>query len=217
MNRFALRALRVPASAVVAFFVLLPPAGAEEVPRRPPHIQKLVQEAEAAFDRLDIALARQIWALIYAHERTNVAMCQLGQLDRRMARWVDAVDELERCVARMAPPETPAEQRLYATRHGDLAVARQHVAEVAVLAPPGATAVLVGGRRVDKTGRIYVAPGQHEVSAALPDGQVVSTTVSASGSTLRRRERGRRSGPKCTPRTTLHGNGIPVRTWRAWP
>ncbi|WP_437758129.1 hypothetical protein [Sorangium sp. So ce1389] len=108
-----------------------------------------------------------------------MAMCQLGQLDRRLARWVDAVDELERCVAEMEPPETPREQRLYETRHEDLAVARQQVAKVAVLAPPGATAVLVGGRRVDKTGRIYVAPGQHEVSAALPDGQVVSTTVSA--------------------------------------
>ncbi|WP_437561002.1 hypothetical protein [Sorangium sp. So ce542] len=137
MNRSALRALRVPASAVFASFLWLPPAGAEEAPRRPPHIQKLVREAEAAFDRLDIALARQIWARIHELERTNVAMCQLGQLDRRLARWVDAVGELELCVAQMKPPETPREQRLYETRHDDLAVARQHVAEVAVLAPPG--------------------------------------------------------------------------------
>ncbi|XXY47150.1 tetratricopeptide repeat protein [Sorangium sp. So ce269] len=179
MNRSALRSLLVQAFAAAAFFFFLPPSGAEQPPTRPAHIQKLVREAEAAFDRLDIALARQLWAQIHELEHTNVAMCQLGQLDRRMDRWVDAVDELERCVARMEPPETPREQRLYETRHEDLAVARQHVAEVAVLAPPGATAVLVGGRRVDKTGRIYVAPGQHEVSAALPDGQVVSTTVSA--------------------------------------
>ncbi|WP_437929795.1 hypothetical protein WMF37_11255 [Sorangium sp. So ce291] len=179
MNRSALRSLLVQAFAAAAFFFFLPPSGAEQPPRRPPHIQKLVREAEAAFDRLDIALARQLWAQIHELEHTNVAMCQLGQLDRRLARWVDAVDELERCVARMEPPKTPQEQRLYETRHEDLAVARQQVAEVAVLAPPGVTAVLVGGRRVDKTGRIYVAPGQHEVSAALPDGQVVSTTVSA--------------------------------------
>ncbi|AGP35226.1 hypothetical protein SCE1572_12290 [Sorangium cellulosum So0157-2] len=138
-----------------------------------------MREAEAAFDRLDIALARQIWARIHELERTNVAMCQLGQLDRRLARWVDAVGELELCVAQMKPPETPREHRLYETRHDDLAVARQHVAEVAVLAPPGAAAVLVSGRRVGATGRIYVAPGQHEVSAALADGRVVRTTVSA--------------------------------------
>ncbi|WP_437837729.1 hypothetical protein [Sorangium sp. So ce1153] len=179
MNRSALRSLLVQAFAAAAFLLFLPPAGAEQPPTRPAHIKKLVREAEAAFDRLDIAGARAIWARIYALEHTNVAMCQLGQLDRRLARWVDAVDELERCVAKMEPPETPREQRLYETRHEDLAEARQQVAEVAVLAPPGAIAVLVGGRRVGDTGRIYVAPGQHEVSAALPDGQVVSTTVSA--------------------------------------
>ncbi|WP_437309220.1 hypothetical protein [Sorangium sp. So ce388] len=179
MNRSALRSLLVQASAAATFLLFLPPTGAEQPPTRPTHIKKLVREAEAAFDRLDIAGARAIWARIYALEHTNVALCQLGQLDRRLARWVEAMDELERCVAQMEPPQTPREQRLYETRHEDLAVARQQVAEVAVLAPPGATAVLVGGRRVDKMGRIYVAPGQHEVSAALPDGQVVSTTVSA--------------------------------------
>ncbi|WP_437783515.1 hypothetical protein [Sorangium sp. So ce1097] len=180
MNRSALRSLLAQASAVAAFFLFLPPSGAEQPPRRPPHIQKLVREAEAAFDRLDIALARQLWARVYELERSNVAMCQLGQLDRRLARWVDAVDELERCVARMRPPRTPRERRLYETRHDDLAVARQHVAEIAVLAPPGAMAMVVGGRRVDdKTGRIYVTPGEHEVSAALADGRVLRTTVSA--------------------------------------
>ncbi|WP_438019236.1 hypothetical protein WMF18_09275 [Sorangium sp. So ce315] len=180
MNRSALRSLLAQASAVAAFFLFLPPSGAEQPPRRPPHIQKLVREAEAAFDRLDIAGARQIWARIHELERSNVAMCQLGQLDRRLARWVDAVDELERCVARMRPPRTPRERRLYETRHEDLAVARQHVAEIAVLTPPGAMAMVVGGRRVDdKTGRIYVMPGEHEVSAALADGRVLRTTVSA--------------------------------------
>ncbi|WP_437829387.1 hypothetical protein [Sorangium sp. So ce1153] len=137
----------------------------------------LVREAEAALDRLDIARARDLWAQIYDVERSTVAICQLGQLDRRLGRWVDAAGELTRCVQEMRPPATPLEQRLHDTRHADLAATRRQVAELRVFAPAGAAPVLADGRIMDETGRIYVEPGPHEVTAVLPDGRKARSTV----------------------------------------
>ncbi|AGP38849.1 hypothetical protein [Sorangium cellulosum] len=173
-------------AAVVAVFLLAPPraSAAPPPPPRPPHVQALVSEAEAAFDRLDIARARDLWAQIYDLEKTTewatVGICQLGQIDRRLWRWVDAVDELTQCVQQMRPPATPRERALYETRHADLATARQRVGEIRVFAPAGAKPVLVGGRLVDKDDPIYVAPGQHEVTAVLPDGRMARSTVQVS-------------------------------------
>lgn len=156
-------------------------------PPRSPRVAALVKEAEAALDRLDIARARDLWAQIYDIERSTVGICQLGQLDRRLGRWVDAAEELTRCVQEMRPPATATERRLHDTRHADLAAARQQVAEIRVFAPAGAAPVLVDGRRVDgrlvdggfveESGPIYVAPGPHEVEAMLPGGRTARSTV----------------------------------------
>ncbi|XXT17283.1 hypothetical protein WME94_44360 [Sorangium sp. So ce429] len=139
----------------------------------------LVREAEAALDRLDVARARDLWAQIYDLERSTVGICQLGQLDRRLGRWVDAAEELTRCVQEMRPPATPQERRLHDTRHADLAATRRQVAELHVFAPAAAAPVLVDGRLVGEAGRIYVEPGQHEVTAVLPDGRKARSTVHA--------------------------------------
>ncbi|AUX36136.1 hypothetical protein SOCE836_083420 [Sorangium cellulosum] len=164
------------------FLLALPLAAAASPPRPPPpprspRVAALVREAEAALDRLDIARARDLWAQIYELERSTVAICQLGQLDRRLGRWVDAAGELTRCVQEMRPPATAMERRLHDTRHADLAAARRQVAELRVFAPAGAAPVLVDGRIVDESGRTYVEPGQHEVTAALPDGRKARSTV----------------------------------------
>ncbi|WP_437722279.1 hypothetical protein [Sorangium sp. So ce861] len=169
-------------AAAVAMFLLALPLASASPPRPPPparspRVAALVREAEAALDRLDIARARDLWAQIYDLERSTVAICQLGQLDRRLGRWVDAAGELTRCVQEMRPPATPMERRLHDTRHADLAAARRQVAELRVLAPAGAAPVLVDGRIVDESGRIDVEPGQHEVTAALPDGRKARATV----------------------------------------
>ncbi|WP_437645432.1 hypothetical protein [Sorangium sp. So ce362] len=177
MLRSALVVCWSHAAAVAMFLLVLPPAFAAPPPPRSPRVVALIREAEAALERLDTARARDLWAQIYDIERSTVGICQLGQLDRRLGRWVDAVVELTRCVQEMRPPATPEEQKLYETRHADLAAARRQVAELRVFAPAGAAPVLVDGRLVDESGRIYVAPGQHEVAAAMPDGRTVRSTV----------------------------------------
>lgn len=168
----------------------LSPAFAAPPPRPPslprsPRVAALVREAEAALDRLDVARARDLWAQIYDLERSTVGICQLGQLDRRLGRWVDAAEELTRCVQEMRPPATPQERRLHDTRHADLAATRRQVAELHVFAPAGAAPVLVDGRLVDEAGRIYVEPGQHEVTAVLPDGRKARSTVRVTAGTSR--------------------------------
>ncbi|WP_437981431.1 hypothetical protein [Sorangium sp. So ce117] len=164
--------------AAVAMFLLgLQSAFAASPPPRSPRVTALIKEAEAALERLDIARARDLWAQIYDIERSTVGICQLGQLDRRLGRWVDAVVELTRCVQEMRPPATPTERRLYETRHADLAAARLEVAQLHVFAPAGAAPVLVDGRLVDESGQIYVAPGQHEVTTMLPDGRKARSMV----------------------------------------
>ncbi|WP_438015538.1 hypothetical protein WMF18_32350 [Sorangium sp. So ce315] len=187
MLRSALVVCWWKAAAVTMFLLALPSAFAAPPPRSPspprsPRVEALIREAEAALDRLDIARARDLWAQIYAIERSTVGICQLGQLDRRLGRWVDAAEELTRCVREMRAPATPTERRLHDTRHADLATARQQVAEIRVFAPAGAAPVLVDGRLVDgrivdEHGPIYVAPGQHEVEAMLPGGRTARSTV----------------------------------------
>ncbi|WP_437324717.1 hypothetical protein [Sorangium sp. So ce381] len=164
-------------AAVAMFLLALEPAFAAQPPPRSPRVTALIKEAEAALERLDVARARDLWAQIYDIERSTVGICQLGQLDRRLGRWVDAVVELTRCVQEMRPPATPRERRLYETRHADLAAARLEVAQLHVFAPAGAAPVLVDGRLVDESGQIYVAPGQHEITTMLPDGRNARSMV----------------------------------------
>jgi hypothetical protein len=164
-------------AAVAMFLLALDPAFAAQPPPRSPRVTALIKEAEAALERLDIARARDLWAQIYDIERSTVGICQLGQLDRRLGRWVDAVVELTRCVQEMRPPATSGERRLHDTRHADLAAARMEVAQLHVFAPAGAAAVLVDGRLMDESGQIYVAPGQHEVTAMLADGRKIRSVV----------------------------------------
>jgi hypothetical protein len=137
----------------------------------------MVGQAEAAVHRLDVARARELWAQIHAIERSSVSVCQLGQLDRRLGRWEEAMSELSECIKRMPAPRDANERRLYEVRHADLAAARQHVGELQVIAPVGAVRVLVDGTDRDARRRLYLAPGQHEVKALGKQGETASALV----------------------------------------
>ncbi|WP_437276320.1 hypothetical protein WME90_34445 [Sorangium sp. So ce375] len=56
------------------------PTRAEAPLKRSRAVQELICEAGAALDRLDVAQAREFWGAAYDIERSNVAMCNLGQL-----------------------------------------------------------------------------------------------------------------------------------------
>ncbi|WP_437295618.1 tetratricopeptide repeat protein [Sorangium sp. So ce426] len=153
------------------------PARAEAPPKRSEAVKELIREARAALDRSDLAQARELWGVAYDIERSNVAMCNLGQLDVRMGRWEEAVGELSQCVQHMPAPSTEEERRLVEYRHADLARARRRVGEVVLMPPPGIVGMFVNGRGVKDGNRVYVRPGQHEVMAVGQEGQVARAGV----------------------------------------
>ncbi|WP_437712729.1 hypothetical protein WMF45_44115 [Sorangium sp. So ce448] len=162
------------------FLVLFTTATAHAAgpPERSRPVKELIREAEAAVARLDIARARELWAEVYEIERSNVAMCTLGQLDARMGRWAEAMVELSQCIDQMPAPRTKRERSLYERRHADLARARTRVGEMVLVPAPGVVGMLVNGRGVKHgSSRVYVPSGQHEVTAVGEDGQVARTSV----------------------------------------
>lgn len=150
---------------------------AEPPAERSRPVKELIRQADAALRHLDVARAREIWAEIYEIERSNAAMCRMGQLDARMARWEQAAAELSQCIDDMPAPRTAAEREMYEQRHADLAAARRRVGEVQVVLPPGAVGMLVDGRGVKHGSRVYLSPGHHEVTAVGAEGQVARAGV----------------------------------------
>jgi hypothetical protein len=151
---------------------------AAEPPPRSRELQELIQEAEKAAKRLELARARELWARIYALEPSTMALCQLGVFDLRLDRVEEAAAELSKCVEQMPAPTNDLERRRYEVRHADLAAVRQRVAQLHVLPPPGTARILVDGREVSAGRPVYVSPGQHEVTATgRQGGQVAHALV----------------------------------------
>ncbi|WP_438035833.1 hypothetical protein [Sorangium sp. So ce204] len=153
------------------------PLAAAEPPPRSREVQELIDEAEKAAKRLELARARELWARVNAIDPSTMAVCQLGQYDLRLDRLEEAAAELEECVEKMPAPTDDVERRRYEVRHADLAAVRQRVAELHVSPPPGTARLLVDGREVSAGSPVFVAPGQHEVTAMGEQGQVVRALV----------------------------------------
>ncbi|WP_438033586.1 hypothetical protein [Sorangium sp. So ce204] len=175
------------ASTAAAFLslVLASQVHAADPPPRSPELQELFRLADAAMKRADAAGARAYWAQINYLEPTTAALCQLGQLDLRIGRWDAAANELSLCVEQMPAPKNDAERRFYEVRHADFAAARGHVGEIRVLPPPRSTRSLVDGKEVEATRSVYVLPGQHEITATGPQGEIARALVKvAAGDSL---------------------------------
>lgn len=78
----------------------------------------------------------------------------------------------------MPPPRTAVERKRYEARRADLADVRLRVGELHVYPPAGALQVFVDGRQAGGASQVYVAPGQHEVTAVRQDGKVARAAVS---------------------------------------
>jgi hypothetical protein len=166
------------AAALAAVLVSTVPLQAADPPPRSREVQELIDEAEKAAKRLELDRARELWAQIYTLEHSTMALCQLGVFDRRLGRLEEAAEELSRCVEQVPAPTDDVERRRYEVRHADLAAVRQRVAELHVSPPPGTERLLVDGKQVSTGGgRVFVAPGQHEVTAMGKQGQVAHALV----------------------------------------
>ncbi|WP_437298352.1 hypothetical protein [Sorangium sp. So ce426] len=164
------RSLRAATLISLALCSLSSPVHAEGPPPRSPELLALFRAADEAMAQADVGSARAIWGQIHLLEPTNPALCQLGQLDRRLERWVTAAGELSKCTERMPAPQDARERGLHEARHADFAAVRQHVGELDLSPPPGAERVLVAGKDVDVRHKVYVPPGEHEITAMGPQG-----------------------------------------------
>jgi hypothetical protein len=99
-------------------------AAAADPPPRSREVQELIDEAETAAKRLELARARELWARINVLEPSTMAICQLGVFDLRLDRLEEAAAELTTCVARMPAPTNDIERRRYEVRRADLAAVR---------------------------------------------------------------------------------------------
>ncbi|WP_437631856.1 hypothetical protein [Sorangium sp. So ce854] len=185
-------------------------------------VQELIDEAEKAAKRLDLARARELWARVNVLKPSTMAVCQLGVFDLGLDRLEEAAAELETCVEQMPAPTNDIERRRYEVRHAALAAVRQRVAELHISPPPGTARLLVDGREVSAGGPVFVTPGQHEVTAIGKQGQVAHTLVKVAsskpvpwlrlGSARRRRSARRRDGRLC--RLAAEGRDPPARRRR---
>jgi hypothetical protein len=172
-------------AAALLSLVLASQVHAADPPPRSPELQELFRQADAAMKRMDSAGAREKWAQINDLEPTTAALCQLGQLDLRIGRWDAAANELSLCVEQMPAPKNATERRFFEVRHADFAEARRHVGEIRVLPPPRSTRSLVDGKEVDAARSVYVLPGQHEITATGPQGEIARVLVKvAAGDSL---------------------------------
>ncbi|MGK3996421.1 hypothetical protein [Sorangium sp. So ce1024] len=182
----AARSLRAATLISLALCSLSSPLHAEGPPPRSPELLALFRAADEAMAQADVGGARALWGQIHVLEPSNAALCQLGQLDRRLERWVTAAGELSRCIERMPAPQDARERALHEGRHADFAAARQHVGELELRPPPGAERVLVAGKDVDVSHKVYVAPGEHEITAMGPKGLFARARVKIeAGETLK--------------------------------
>ncbi|AUX37277.1 hypothetical protein SOCE836_094990 [Sorangium cellulosum] len=149
-------------------------------------VQELIDEAEKAAKRLELARARELWARVNALKPMTMAICQLGVFDLGLDRLEEAAAELEKCVAQMPAPTNEIERRRYEVRHAALAAVRQRVAELHISPPPGTARLLVDGREVSAGGPVFVTPGQHEVTAMGKHGQVAHALVKVAARESRR-------------------------------
>ncbi|WP_438015604.1 hypothetical protein WMF18_32705 [Sorangium sp. So ce315] len=149
-------------------------------------VQELIDEAEKAARRLDLARARELWARVNVLKPSTMAVCQLGVFDLGLDRLEEAAAELETCVEQMPAPTNDIERRRYEVRHAALAAVRQRVAELHISPPPGTARLLVDGREVSAGGPVFVTPGQHEVTAIGKQGQVAHTLVKVAARDSRR-------------------------------
>ncbi|WP_437769757.1 hypothetical protein WME77_23265 [Sorangium sp. So ce764] len=185
-SRRAARSRQAAGLISLALFSLSSQVHAEGPPPRSPELLALFRAADEAMAQFDVGGARAIWGQIHLLEPTNPALCQLGQLDRRLERWVTAAGELSKCIERMPAPQDARERGLHEARHADFAAARQHVGELELSPPPGAERVLIAGKDVDVRHKVYVPPGEHEITAMGPQGLFARARVKIeSGETLR--------------------------------
>lgn len=218
MRSLALLVCLSSAAALAAFFVSFR-AKADPPPLRSLAVKELFADADRAVDQLDIARARELWAQVYQLEPSTAAICQIGQLDRRLDRVEEAAAELCQCIHELRAPRDERERLLWDQRHADFVAVKQRLGALTVNVSDPKSEVIVDGRRAGLAPLkcpVFVAPGEHRVVAQL-GGMRVAEIVHATG-----RAASRPCGSCCPPRLCRRPPAAPLalaqrRGWRSPP
>jgi hypothetical protein len=139
-------------------------ARADPLTRDATSAQILRDRARLAMETDELPEARAALLALQALDPSVDTACNLGLVARRLKVWVEAAENLHRCVrAYAAVPAAPAERARYDELAGELLMARTAVTSVVLKGPSGAP-VTVDGRSlgVASSDREYfIEPGWH--------------------------------------------------------
>jgi hypothetical protein len=128
------------------------------------HAQMLRDRARLAIETDELPEAHAALLALQALDPSIDTACNLGLVARRLQRWVEAAENLNRCVrAYTAVPVEPVERARYDELVGELLMARAAVTSVVLTAPRGAP-VTVDERPIGAASshrEYFVEPGWH--------------------------------------------------------
>ncbi|MGK3960411.1 hypothetical protein WMF38_46080 [Sorangium sp. So ce118] len=188
------RLLYSPILALVLLLECPSPAAAEPpLPRRPPPSKAeldLQRQAERLVAEGRIADARDVHLTMWRLTRSASDAFNVGMLSFRIREFVTAAEFLTIYFDRVGTPDAPkiwvppGHKDKYEAARANFAEARRHIGALEVrVSDPGAD-VLVDGRQVGVSPLefpVFVAPGQHQVTAQLGGAKVADVVAVEAG------------------------------------
>jgi len=147
---------------------LQPRAKTATAPSSPkePLAEVLRSRARAAMEANELEESRAALLALQVIDPSVGTACNLGLVARRLSLWVEAAENLNRCVrAFRAVPHAPHDIGQYDQFRAELAMARAMVAAVRVVTPKGARVTIDGAVHgtVDPEHELFLRPGPHVV------------------------------------------------------
>jgi hypothetical protein len=124
----------------------------------------LRERARTAMEANELAESRAALLALQVIDPTIHSACNLGLVARRLSLWVEAAENLSRCVrAFTAVPPASRDIRRYDQFRAELAMARAMVASLRLATPLGARVTIGGAVFTSLTPdrEIFLKPGQH--------------------------------------------------------
>jgi len=151
-----------------------PSKGARPLAKEP--LRDILRErARASMEANELAESRAALLALQVINPTIHSACNLGLVARRLGLWVEAAENLSRCVrAFTAVPPASRDIPRYDQFRAELAMARAMVASLRLITPLGARVTISGAVLTSLTPdrEIFLKPGQHLIEVGGQQRQV---------------------------------------------